>query len=322
MNANQSDTEQDACEIPINITARVVAISNTAIIVADTANPLPTISDAQYQAFATTFDTLINPLDTQAFGQPTDIDGNGRILIFFTKEVNKLTPKTGRRRRRRGLLPTARSVPDHDPADPVDACPTSNVGEMFYVFAPDTNGVYSVPHTTADVLGDTPGILAHEYQHLINAARRLYINDAQSFEEVWLNEGLSHIAEELLYYRESGNTPRENIGVAIVGATQAAQDVFFNDQGANFGRYQAFLSMPSQTSVLRRQRQSRNSWRDLESVALSRRPPRHGRRHDLVAAREHHVHRAGQSPKRVRRRLPDSDSRLGNVRVRGRLCRA
>lgn len=247
LNAAQSDNEQDACEVPLNITARVAAISTHAVVVADTANPLPTFTDAEYQAFATTFDTLINPLDTQAFGQPTDIDGNGRILIFFTKEVNKLTPKTGGVGvvegffQPRDLFPTATNAF-------ADACPTSNVGEMFYVIAPDTAGVYSRPNTKADILADTPGILAHEYQHLINAARRIYINGAAAFEEVWLNEGLSHIAEELLYYRVSGNTPRQNLGISVIGASQASVDAFNNNQSANFGRYGVFLGMPSQAS--------------------------------------------------------------------------
>ena len=236
------------CDAPINVGARVVAISNLAIVVADTANPLPTITDAEYASFATTFDTLIYPVDITNFGQPTDIDHNGKILIFFTKEVNKLTPRgsngvIGGFFQARDLFPQTANAA-------FEGCPGSNVGEMFYVLAPDSAGVFADPQSRADILAGTPGTLVHEFQHLINAGRRLYVNTNADFpEDVWLNEGLSHIAEELLYYRVAGLAPRQNITASVLGATQASVDAFNNYQGFNFGRYETFLGMPSRTSV-------------------------------------------------------------------------
>ncbi len=239
---------EDACTNPINIGARVAAITQTAIVLADTANPPGGFSDAEYNSFGITFDTLINPLDVQNFGQPSDIDKNGKIVILFTKEVNKLTPKSGATGVvggfffERDLFPTT-STPD------LEACPTSNFSEMFYTLVPDTGGVFSVKHNKTDVLNLTYGTLAHEYQHLINASRRIYVNNATSFEDVWLNEGLSHIAEELLYYRVSGNAPRENINSTVVRQSQASVDAFNNYQSDNFGRYDFFLGKPNMTSV-------------------------------------------------------------------------
>lgn len=238
-----------ACSNPINVGARVVAISPSAIVVADTANPTGGFTDADYASFATTFDTLINPLDVGNYGQPSDIDHNSRILILFTKEVNKLTPAgsqgvIGGFFFERDLFPI--SAPQ---GSPFESCPGSNQGEMFYVLVPDPNGVYSKfnnPPTRTSVLQLTIPTLAHEYQHLINAGRRMYVNNANTFEDVWLNEGLSHIAEELLYYRRSGNQPRQNLGVNNVIADQTT---YFNNQGDNLGRFQVFLGMPSQTGV-------------------------------------------------------------------------
>ncbi len=236
-----------ACTSPINVGARVVSQSNTAIVVADTSNPANGFTDADYQSFATTFDTLINPLDTQAFGQPTDIDKNGKILILFTKEVNKLTPRgsggvIGGFFFERDLFPLTST-------QTLQGCPTSNFGEMFYVLVPDPNGVFGDARQKTAVLNDAIGTLAHEYQHLINAGRRLYVNNANAFEDVWLNEGLSHIAEELLYYRVSGLAPRQNITASVLGASQTAADAFNNYQGNNFGRFEIFIGKPSQTSV-------------------------------------------------------------------------
>lgn len=247
LNANSDNAT--ACNVgsAINIAARVVAIGTSSIVVADTMNPLPTFSDSQYAAFAAMFDTLINPLDVSNFGQPTDIDSNNRIVMFFTKEVNKLTPRNSQ-----GLIGGFFDGRDLFPTTAnafADACPASNAGEMFYLLVPDQSGVFSNPLQAQDVLDMTPPTLAHEYQHLINAGRRIYVNNASAYEVDWLNEGLSHIAEELLYYKVAGLSPRQNINIAALTGSSASVTAFNNNQADNFGRYQLFLGKPSQTSV-------------------------------------------------------------------------
>jgi hypothetical protein len=240
LNANGSDP----CANAITIGARVAAISNTTYVLADTANPPGGFSDADYASFGATFDTLINPLDIQTFGQPTDVDHNGKIVMIFTKEVNKLTPRgangvVGGFFFDRDLFPTT-----NQPG--FLACPTSNFGEMFYLLVPDPNAVFSDKRPFADIQSLTPGTLAHEYQHLINAGRRLYVNTSSDYPEaVWLNEGLSHIAEELLFYKATHLAPRQNIDLS---AARTVSDQFAQFQGSNFGRYDEFLSEPAQTS--------------------------------------------------------------------------
>jgi hypothetical protein len=243
LNANGDDP----CTNPINIRARVAAISSAAIVVADTANPAGGFTDAEYASFATTFDTLVNPLDVNAFGQPSDIDKNGKVLILFTKQVNKMTPRgsagfIGGFFFERDLFPTSDT-------QNLQGCATSNQGEMFYLLVPDPNAIYSDRRTKADVLNNTIGTLAHEYQHLINAGRRMYVNNADQFESVWLNEGLSHIAEELLYYRATNHAPRQNLGAAQIGSDTAAVRKFNEFQSDNLGRYQLFLGKPTRTDV-------------------------------------------------------------------------
>ena len=209
LNAN-GNSGAGACTTPINVGARVAAISNGAYVLADTANPAGGFSDADYASFGATFDTLVSPVDVNAFGAPTDIDHNGKIVILFTKEVNKLTARgsngvVGGFFYERDLFPTV-SNPSFE------GCPTSNVGEIYYSLVPDPNAVFSDKRSASDVLSLTPGTLAHEFQHLINAGRRLYVNTTADFPEVvWLNEGLSHIAEELLFYKAADLAPRQNI---------------------------------------------------------------------------------------------------------------
>ena len=180
----------------------------------------------------------------QNFGQPTDIDHNGKIVILFTKEVNKLTTRGSN-----GVVGGFFFDRDLFPAttqNGLEGCPTTNFGEMFYVLVPDPNAVFSDKRTASDVLSLTPGTLAHEYQHLINASRRLYVNTTSDYPEVvWLNEGLSHIAEELLFYKATGLAPRQNIDL---NAARTVATQFANYQGSNFGRFNEFLSKPTQTS--------------------------------------------------------------------------
>ena len=95
-------------------------------------------------------------------------------------------------------------------------------------------------------------MLAHEFQHLINASRRLYVTQGvEEFEVTWLNEGLSHIAEELLFYRESSLTPRQNIDSIRIRSTNTIRNAFNNDMSSNTSRYRSFLVAPSENSPFR-----------------------------------------------------------------------
>lgn len=59
---------------------------------------------------------------------------------------------------------------------------------------------------------------------------------------------MSHIAEELLYYHQSGNAPGQNIDLPRVTSTQAQVDAFNNDQSQNFGRLSSYLGATTQNS--------------------------------------------------------------------------
>jgi hypothetical protein len=237
----------EGCENPRYRFGRVMAVTSRAIVVADTGNPAGGFTTAEFTSIGTTFDTLVDPLDRGAFGDPTDIDGNGHVIIFYTRVVNELTPEESEGVvegffNPRDLFPVAGTAT-------LPGCPGSNVAEMFYMVVPDPTGsINGNVRTKADVQRSTIAVTAHEYQHLINGARRLYVNDADDFEEVWLNEGLSHIAEELLFYRTAGLAPRANIDAPTITASQRHVDAFNLHQAQNFGRYSLFLQRPERSS--------------------------------------------------------------------------
>ncbi len=230
-----------ACSAKVPRAAKVVAVYPHTIVLSDTLSPSGGYSSAQMMAFGQTFDTLVYALDTLNFGAPTDIDGNGRVAILFTPGVNAISAQPGARVlglfTSRDLLPTS-------------SCAGSNEGEMFYVSVPDPSSTINGNYTNTSNLANTvEATLVHEFQHLINSGRRIYINNATSpFEEVWLNEGLSHIAEELLYYKMSGYSPRTNIALAQLTVNLAEIDAANTYLIQNAGRLGSFLQAPEMNS--------------------------------------------------------------------------
>ena len=236
---------RDFCDNPSIIRARVVAITNGTIILADTANPAGGFTAEEFQAFGTTMDTLVRPVNETAFGAPSDIDANDRVVILFTKAVNQMTQRGAA-----GVILGFYYVRDLLPRESASgSCPGSNVGEMFYLLTPDPEAVFSDARAKADVQRTTLATIAHEYQHLINASRRMYVTEAtQVNEEVWLNEGLSHIAEELVFYRASGRAPRQNIDGSQLALGTTTRELFDQYLLGNFRRYRQYVLTPEATS--------------------------------------------------------------------------
>jgi hypothetical protein len=228
----------DFCENPDVRAGRVVAITDKAIVIADTANPTGGFTADEYRSIGVTFDTLVDPTDRGMFGDPSDIDGNGRVIMFFTRAVNELTSRNSSSLYlgyyyQRDLFPKSGAA---------GTCEGSNVGELFYLLVPDPTGVVNGNvRDKADVISYTLGTVAHEYQHLINASRRMYVNDyGAAFEEKWLDEGLSHAAEDLNFWAASGLSPRSNVDNAALADPRVASAyktfMFFNQT-----RYKQYL---------------------------------------------------------------------------------
>ncbi|MDB4884162.1 MAG: Peptidase hyicolysin [Gemmatimonadetes bacterium] len=240
----------NACDIAKTSTFRVAAVGSKSIVLADTLNPANGFVDADYARFAARFDTLVYPLDVSNFGAPSDLDNNQKVAILFTRAVNELTPPNsgsfvGGFFFGRDLFP---KVDEKG----VSLCKTSNEGEMFYMLVPDPAGAVNGNKFRLGFVDTlTTGILAHEFQHLINLGRRLYVNNAGVDEDTWLNEGLSHAAEELLYYRESGMQPRQRLTDAAIRVNSRATYPFWKaDASSNFGRFIDYLQDPGNASPL------------------------------------------------------------------------
>jgi hypothetical protein len=213
---------------------RVEAIGQRIIVVADLGNPEGGLTRADYQAFAQRFDQLVDPTVTSFFGQPTDIDNNGRVIAFFTRAVNELTGPGDE-----GFIGGffwARDLLLRQQQN----CPASNQGEIFFMLAADPRAEASpIAHPRERVFQLAVSTLGHEYQHLINAGRRIWVNDAP-LEQAWLDEALSHSAEELLFYADTGAQPRQNLDLGTLQARGWTR-AFDQFQRSNVGRYRLYV---------------------------------------------------------------------------------
>ncbi len=237
-----------ACSQPNNRTGRVVAVSERAILVADTENPSGGYTDAEYAEIAATFDTLTYPLDVEYFGEPTDVGGTGRITLFYTRAVNQLTP-AGANFVVGGFF-FARDLYPKTARNGLAACSSSNERELMYLLVADPDGeVNGNTRTKADVTRLNRTTVAHELQHLINAGRRLLVTpNAILNEEVWLDEGLAHTAEELLYFRTANFTSRQNLGLQQVAPNPTKAELFTAFAAQNFARWTSYLKAPESQS--------------------------------------------------------------------------
>ena len=146
-------------------------------------------TDADFAALGKLFDDVLYPIDTAAFGSPSDVDGNGHIIVLMSQRINQLTKAAD--------CPTQGFVAGYFYG--LDLLPDrqgSNKGEVFYTIAPDSVGKFSCAHTKAYVNRNMPATFIHEFQHMISFNQHVLIRNGNS-ELAWLNEGLSHIAEEL-----------------------------------------------------------------------------------------------------------------------------
>ncbi|MDE3053579.1 MAG: hypothetical protein KGN74_14190 [Gemmatimonadota bacterium] len=194
----------------------------------DTMAPAPPdgFTDTQVQQFASYFDQTLYPIDTAAFGQPSDVDQNGHVIMLMSPVVNADTPK--QQCQTQGYVLGFFDPVDFDgPSDP-----NSNQGEIFYSIVPDSLATVSCSHPAGDVMFAAPGTFLHELQHLIDFSQHVIVRGGNP-QPGWLDEGLSIAAEELgsLYYERKCPPPscRTSAGQIFPDSSQGFIQGFLYD---------------------------------------------------------------------------------------------
>jgi hypothetical protein len=147
-------------------------------------------SDPELAQFGRLFDTDIYRTVVDAFGPESDIDGNGKVLVFLTPRVNALVAATD-------CLARGVITGFFNGRDLIASAPNSNAGEIFYAMVPDPAGKYSCAHASSETQRLASDTFAHEMQHMISYFHHVLARGGDT-EERWVNEGLSHISEELV----------------------------------------------------------------------------------------------------------------------------
>jgi hypothetical protein len=173
------------------------------------------ITDPEAEALGLKFENSIYPTNTSSFGSEPDINHDGKVAILLTPVVNELTPEGGASTGYiAGFFMPGDLLPTYVPTG------ASNGMEIYYSMVPDPNGIYGNVYAKEPALDVIEGVIAHEFQHMIMFNYRILIfgngYSGTYMAELWVDEGLAHIAEDLNNHDDS------NIRRA---------DLFLNDPG-------------------------------------------------------------------------------------------
>jgi len=236
------------CTTFISVRAVVKAVGKKAQIVQDVNASTNGFTAADFTAIAAEFDDLTYKTDTAWFGSPTDINNDGRITILYTPEVNKFTPK-GSPSYIGGFFwgGDLFTQQDYAQANPPISCPQTNEQEIFYLLAADPGGEFSDARSTALVRQATRGTIAHEFQHMINQGIRQFDPAVTAFEVDWLNEGLSHFAEEAVGRAARGFGDFQSLTSADVKGNADDYNAYFQQ---NLARFSTWVARPDTSSPI------------------------------------------------------------------------
>lgn len=188
----------ESCDEFTTFRTRVAHVGSRSIWVEDVDNPSGGFTAGDYSTFSNLYDQVIGSTLDHYMGPMTDLDGNGRVVVVVTKEVNRIENVNG----------------FVDPVDlfPRQSCPSSNEGEYFFGVAPDPNGAVGAVRSVEDVRGVYPSLIAHEVTHIIHFGRQIHAVAGTEIPTVWESEGLATLAEELVGHAYHGRSSGQNLG--------------------------------------------------------------------------------------------------------------
>lgn len=191
------------CDTSIPITTVVRAVGTNGIWLEDVANPSGGYTAEDFHELSDEFDDQIFATDVAYFGEPTDYDDNGRVVIVTTREVNKVANVLG--------FVVSSDLPPSN-------CGSSNGGEFYYGRAPDPAGNYAspTPYSLDDAKADAPLLIAHEFTHVIQFGRRLNYPGVVAFQSQWEAEGQATLAQEVVGHDIEGNAPGNDYTFATI----------------------------------------------------------------------------------------------------------
>jgi len=138
------------------------------------------ITQEKAKTMADEFDTKISAINNRYFGENSDVDKNGRIIILFLDIKDGYSGSGG-------------YVAGYfNPNDLFDDS-KSNKADMIYI------DIYPTLGSSIDVK-EAYGVIAHEHQHMIFFNHDILVEGNEKESPIWINEGFSEYAEKLYGY--------------------------------------------------------------------------------------------------------------------------
>jgi hypothetical protein len=174
------------------VTATAKTVSGHMALYVDNLAPANGLTQADFDSLGVLFDSRLYAIDTTAYGRESDIDGNTVVAVLMTNVVNRLV--TRQQCSDAGFVAGFFFGADIDPIFAND--PRVNHGEVFYSIVADPDSILSCRHSVSQLETLVPITFIHEFQHMISYNQHVLLRGG-SPQDVWLDEGMSHFAEEL-----------------------------------------------------------------------------------------------------------------------------
>lgn len=186
------------------VAAMAECVRDNIILFVDTRVGIDVLDDAEIDEACEALDDLVGDV-TDLLGDTSDVNGDGRLSVLITPQVNLLGGSMG------GII--VGYFFGADLYNRTNSNPVSNEQEIVYVIAPDPTGEYG-PRISKSWFHDEllRAVVPHELQHAISYNQHVFENGGSS-EESWLNEGMSHLIEDLVGYG-NGNPARYGMFLA------------------------------------------------------------------------------------------------------------
>ena len=188
------------------VNAVVRLVGDRAVWLEDVANPAGTLTDVELADLDALYSDHAKPVHDAYFGGLSDVDGNGRVLVLMTIEIN--------RRGYGGLVEVCDLYPRSQ-------CRFSNEAEIFYAFVPDPDGTVGRTFSKELVLRRYPSLLTHEVTHLVQVAASVFGNAPKALKWPWETEGGAQVAQELVGHRLFGHASGQDLGFTEWNAARA-----------------------------------------------------------------------------------------------------
>lgn len=174
-----------------SVDGEVRCVGNNVVLYVDPRVSPNLLNDDDVNTLCDIYDRIAGE-EQDLLGESSDVDGDGKVAVFMTPQINKLGILGG------GIITGyfwAGDLYNQSSSNPV-----SNHMEIIYTMVPDPDGTYGTAISKNFAMNNLlKAIFPHEFQHAISYNQHVFKNGGPP-EQNWLNEGMSHLMEDIMGY--------------------------------------------------------------------------------------------------------------------------